>query len=142
MDAKFYPEEILSNGLLPFIQSTFQDGHRFQQDNNPKNESARYKLNGRPWNKLVKDPAWVTGSDRNASYQSKAYIQTEADQWNPKILGAESRCQEVLQIHQSFEKSYLLLCDKEEHQDINIRNTCKAITTFFSFHTFSVIKIL
>lgn len=26
---------------LPFIQSTFQDGHRFQQDNNPKNESAR-----------------------------------------------------------------------------------------------------
>lgn len=34
-------EEILSNGLLPFIQSTFPDGHRFQQDNDPKHESAR-----------------------------------------------------------------------------------------------------
>lgn len=41
MDAKFYPEEILSNGLLPFIQSTFPAGHCFQQDNDPKNESAR-----------------------------------------------------------------------------------------------------
>lgn len=36
----------------------------------------------------------------------------------------------------------LLLRDKEEHQDINIRNTHKAITTLFSFHTLSVIKIL
>ena len=35
----------------------------------------------------------------------------------------------------------LLLHDKEECQDINIRNSRRAITTFFSFNIFSVIEI-
>ena len=39
MDAQFYVSEILSNGLLPFIRRTFPDGHRFQQDNDPKHTS-------------------------------------------------------------------------------------------------------
>jgi len=36
MDMQFYVAEILSNGLLPFIQEKFPDGHRFQQENDPK----------------------------------------------------------------------------------------------------------
>jgi len=36
MDAQFYVAEILSNRLLPFIQEKFPDGHRFQQENDPK----------------------------------------------------------------------------------------------------------
>lgn len=39
MDAQFYVQEILANGLLPFIQEVFPDGHRFQQDNDPKHTS-------------------------------------------------------------------------------------------------------
>jgi len=39
MDAQFYVAEILSNGLLPFIQEKFPDDHRFQQDNDPKHTS-------------------------------------------------------------------------------------------------------
>ena len=39
MDALFYIAEILSNGLLPFIQEEFPDSHRFQQDNDPKHTS-------------------------------------------------------------------------------------------------------
>ena len=36
MDATFYVEQILQKTLLPFIQAKFADGHRFQQDNDPK----------------------------------------------------------------------------------------------------------
>ena len=39
MDAQFYVSEILSNGLLPFIRNNFPDGHRSQQDNDPKDTS-------------------------------------------------------------------------------------------------------
>ena len=39
MDANFYVTQILTNGLLPFIRETFPDGHRFQQDNDPKHTS-------------------------------------------------------------------------------------------------------
>ena len=43
MDAEFYVTEIFSNGLLPFVQETFPDGHRFQQDNDPKHTSQHTK---------------------------------------------------------------------------------------------------
>ena len=39
MDANFYVNEILKKSLLPFIVEQFPDGHRFQQDNNPKHTS-------------------------------------------------------------------------------------------------------
>ena len=39
MDAMFYVNEILEKTLLPFINSRFPDGHRFQQDNDPKHTS-------------------------------------------------------------------------------------------------------
>ena len=31
--------DIFQAGLLPFIQDTFPDGHRLQQDNDPKHAS-------------------------------------------------------------------------------------------------------
>ena len=39
VDANFYVNQMLTNGLVPFIRETFLDGHRFQQDNNPKHTS-------------------------------------------------------------------------------------------------------
>ena len=39
MEAEFYVIEILPNGLLPFVQETFRDGYRFQEDNDPKHSS-------------------------------------------------------------------------------------------------------
>ena len=38
MRKEFYIE-ILKNGLLPFINKVYPDGHRFQQDNDPKHKS-------------------------------------------------------------------------------------------------------
>lgn len=44
MDSTFYVENILRDTLVPFIQSKFgNDGHRFQQDNNPKHTSKLSK---------------------------------------------------------------------------------------------------
>ena len=42
MKKEFFVEEILKNTLLPFLTQTYPDGHRFQQDNDPKHKS---KLN-------------------------------------------------------------------------------------------------
>ena len=38
MRNEFYAE-ILKNGLIPFIEKVYPDGHRFQQDNDPKHKS-------------------------------------------------------------------------------------------------------
>lgn len=37
VDAELYTEHILKNTPLLFIRDEFTDGHRFQQDNDPKN---------------------------------------------------------------------------------------------------------
>ena len=39
MDAVFFVETILRKNLLPFISTHFPNGHRFQQDNDPKHTS-------------------------------------------------------------------------------------------------------
>ena len=39
MDSTFYTENILRDNLVPFIRQNFPDGHRFQQDNDPKHRS-------------------------------------------------------------------------------------------------------
>ena len=39
MESTFFTEDLLSKSLMPFIRETFPDGHRFQQDNDPKNTS-------------------------------------------------------------------------------------------------------
>ena len=38
MDSEFY-QGILKDNLVPFIEELFPDGHRFQQDNDPKHVS-------------------------------------------------------------------------------------------------------
>ena len=40
MDATLYVK-IIQNGLLPFIQETYPDSHRFMQDNDPKHTSKK-----------------------------------------------------------------------------------------------------
>lgn len=54
MRSEFYCEEILQNGLLPFVNKAFPDGeYRFIQDNDPKHTSGftkRYmEANNIPW---------------------------------------------------------------------------------------------
>lgn len=39
MRSEFYVESILRDTLLPFVNQTFPDGYRFQQDNDPKHKS-------------------------------------------------------------------------------------------------------
>ena len=39
MESTFFTEDLLSKCLMPFIHETFPDGHRFQQDNDPKHTS-------------------------------------------------------------------------------------------------------
>ena len=39
MTSSYYTETILTHGLLPFIQKVYPNGHRFQQDNDPKHTS-------------------------------------------------------------------------------------------------------
>ena len=41
MDGKFYAENIIRYVLHPFATRVFPDGHRFQQDNDPKHTSKR-----------------------------------------------------------------------------------------------------
>lgn len=38
MDSEFY-QRVLEENLLPFIRTVYPDGHRFQQDNDPKHTS-------------------------------------------------------------------------------------------------------
>ena len=52
MDAERY-EQILERSLVPFIQSCYPAGHRFQQDNDPKHTSRRIE---RYSDQLVENP--------------------------------------------------------------------------------------
>ena len=53
MDAKFYCSEILVNTLVPFVNTYFNDGYRFMQDNDPKHTSnlakATFKSHNLNW---------------------------------------------------------------------------------------------
>lgn len=53
LKSDFFVENILEKTLLPFIKSVYPDGHRFQQDNDPKHRSKLAKSfmidNGIQW---------------------------------------------------------------------------------------------
>lgn len=53
MEKTFFTNSILKDNLLPFVQNVFPDGHRFQQDNDPKHRSNMAKAfmteNGINW---------------------------------------------------------------------------------------------
>lgn len=67
-------EEILSNGLLTFILSTFSDDHRFQQDSDPKHTSclARSFMADHEIN-LWETRDTASESDQNALAWAKAF---------------------------------------------------------------------
>ena len=44
MKKEFYVQSILKDTLLPFVAETFPDGHRFQQDNDPKHKSRLFLI--------------------------------------------------------------------------------------------------
>ena len=52
MDSHFYCAEIIKNTLVPFINEVFPDGHRFMQDNDPKNNSIKAREVVQEWHEL------------------------------------------------------------------------------------------
>jgi len=89
MRKEFFADELLKNGLIPFVRTYYPDGHRFQQDNDPKHTShyaADYlKDNGINW--------WPTppeSPDLNPIeliwHELKTYIRTKVKPINKEQL--------------------------------------------------------
>lgn len=110
MNADFSIENILGDTLLPFLRTTFPDGHRFQQDNVPKHNIEEGKtVHGRKWNQLVERMALrKPGSEPNRNgletdeevrRSSGTQDNRGAHKMHLYLLGNEDHSQTVFTVH-------------------------------------------
>ena len=88
MNKEFYVQ-ILETSLLPFLQSTYPDGHRFMQDNDPKHVSRYARMwmaeNGVVWWKTPPESPDLNPIE-NIWHEMKEYIRREIKPKNKQEL--------------------------------------------------------